>query len=189
MARMKGNEGYLDSQDEDKDTESQSESVSIQFPIAILAPMFQRSFRFSSRWDRKTVDCDRPAHNLHIAMPALINREAMALMGNAVEAQGMTEHQNTWGGTHDMLLGLWLWMYRIPLVSVRKVYFGGMIASLYKEKSRGDTWIRNIDPKKKYLRSHAQEFQHSIRQGVGRQQHCEVPRNPWDEGRGQGVWR
>ena len=146
VARMKGRKGYHDSQDEDRQSESQSESVSVDFPVALLAPLFQRSFRFSARWDRKAVNCDTPVHNLHIAMPALINREAMALMGNAVEACGMTEHQRIWGGTHDMLLGLWLWMYQIPQLSVRKVYFGGMVTALYKEEGRGDMWIRNINP-------------------------------------------
>lgn len=141
VARMKGRPGYIESSSSDR--QRQCDNVALDYPLAILAPLFQRSFRFSQRWDRKVHKCEEAAHNLHIAMPALINREAMALMGNAVEANGMTEHQRIWGGTHDMLLALWLWMYRVPQISVRNVYFGSSVATLYKED--GDHWIRNIN--------------------------------------------
>ena len=107
--------------------------VCVDYPVAILAPLTLRSFLFSKRWDERTYDCTGPKMNLHIAMPAIINREAMALMGSAVDANGMTELQAIWGGTHDMLLATWLYMYKIPLFSMRDVYYGTIIETFSKE--------------------------------------------------------
>jgi hypothetical protein len=84
--------------------------------------------------------------NLHIAMPALMNREAMALMRSGVDANGMTAMQAVWGGTHDMLLATWLWMYRIPLYSVKDVYSGFPLESL-KPLQTGE-WARAVDTEK-----------------------------------------
>lgn len=107
--------------------------ICVDYPVAILAPLTMRSFLFSKRWDQHTYDCTGPKMNLHIAMPALINKEAMALMRSAVDANGMTELQAIWGGTHDMLLATWLYMYKIPLYSMRNVYHGTLIETMSKE--------------------------------------------------------
>ena len=104
----------------------------LDFPAAILAPISERSFLFSRRWDRKKYHCLDKRLKLYLAMPAIINKEAMALMRAAVDANGITEMQSIWGGTHDMLLATLL-LYKIPLFSVRSVYYGGSMVPISKE--------------------------------------------------------
>jgi hypothetical protein len=43
-----------------------------------------------------------------------IYREALSYMYNSIERDGLTGLQSVWGGTHDALLGLLVWMYGIP---------------------------------------------------------------------------
>lgn len=41
-------------------------------------------------------------------------REALSFMYNSIERDGLTGLQSVWGGSHDALLGLLVWMYSIP---------------------------------------------------------------------------
>ena len=65
--------------------------------------------------------------------PGLRIVSRLALMRAAVDANGITEMQSIWGGTHDMLLATLLFMYKIPLFSVRSVYYGGSMVPISKE--------------------------------------------------------
>jgi hypothetical protein len=44
----------------------------------------------------------------------------MQRLGNGIDANALTGLQGAWGGTHDALLGLLLWMYRIPTHSLNR---------------------------------------------------------------------
>lgn len=114
----------------------------VDFPAAVLAPITARSFLFSKHWDRQKYNCVHKSMKLYLSMPAMINREAMALMRVAVEAGGITELQSVWGGTHDMLLAMWLYMYKIPLFSARSVYYGTAIETLSKKDMKWATFDR-----------------------------------------------
>ncbi len=46
------------------------------------------------------------------------NRAAMVLMNNGIQENALTELQSTWGGTHDALLGMLLWVYAVPTFSL-----------------------------------------------------------------------
>lgn len=50
-------------------------------------------------------------------------RAAMQRLGNGIDANALTGLQGAWGGTHDALLGLLLWMYRIPTFSLNRYAF------------------------------------------------------------------
>lgn len=41
-------------------------------------------------------------------------------MSNAVQSNALTELQSIWGGTHDALLGVLLWMYNMPTYSLNR---------------------------------------------------------------------
>ena len=83
-----------------------------------------RGFKFSKFWDPKQIDCKIDGvHQFAIAMPAILNRKALDMLFPAVEANGMTELQAIWGGTHDAILGLLLWMYRIDTYTLSHMYY------------------------------------------------------------------
>ena len=44
----------------------------------------------------------------------------MAHMSNAIDANGLTELQAEWGGTHDALLGMLFWIYYVPTFSLNR---------------------------------------------------------------------
>lgn len=47
-------------------------------------------------------------------------REALSYMYNSIELNGLTGLQSVWGGSHDALLGLLVWMYSIPTYSFER---------------------------------------------------------------------
>jgi len=44
----------------------------------------------------------------------------MQRMRNGIDANGLTSLQLEWGGTHDALLGMFLWLYVIPTYSLNR---------------------------------------------------------------------
>jgi hypothetical protein len=44
----------------------------------------------------------------------------MQRLHNGIDANALTGLQGAWGGTHDALLGLLLWMYRVPSYSLNR---------------------------------------------------------------------
>jgi hypothetical protein len=82
-----------------------------------------RGFGFSNYWFEKKVDCKvEGVHSYAIAMPGIINRKALELMAPAIDANGMTELHSIWGGSHDAILGLLFWLYRIDTYSLANIY-------------------------------------------------------------------
>lgn len=57
-------------------------------------------------------------HVPFITLP--VYRAAMQHMQNGIVANGLTTLQQEWGGTHDALLGMFLWIYDIPTYSLNK---------------------------------------------------------------------
>jgi hypothetical protein len=47
-------------------------------------------------------------------------RATMQRLSNGIDANALTGLQSAWGGTHDALLGLLLWMYRVPTYSLNR---------------------------------------------------------------------
>lgn len=58
------------------------------------------------------------------AQPVFMNRRALAMMDNALQANGLTRYQALYGGTHDIILGLLLWVYQVPVYSYSASYYG-----------------------------------------------------------------
>jgi hypothetical protein len=44
----------------------------------------------------------------------------MKRLRNAIDANALTNLQRSWGGTHDALLGMLLWMYQMPTYSFNR---------------------------------------------------------------------
>lgn len=44
----------------------------------------------------------------------------MQRMSNGIDANALTGLHAAWGGTHDALLGVLLWMYQIPTYSISR---------------------------------------------------------------------
>jgi len=95
-------------------------------PMAMIQSELARGFEFSKKWNRTTYNCKvGGVHDLYLSMPAILNVAAMDTLQAAVDANAVTEAQERWGGTHDMLVGLILWMHSIPIFSMASSYFGG----------------------------------------------------------------
>ncbi len=100
--------------------------ISSTLPLAIISSEVPRGFEFSKKWDRKRFNCKIAGiHDLYLSMPVMLNIAAMKLLRAAIDANSVTIAQNKWGGTHDMLVGLLLWMHSIPTFSIARTYFGG----------------------------------------------------------------
>lgn len=54
------------------------------------------------------------------AQPAFFNRKTMTKLSLAVHSNAMTGLHKYWGGSHDSLLGMLLWMHGIPTYSILK---------------------------------------------------------------------
>ena len=50
----------------------------------------------------------------------------MVFMNNGIQESALTELQSIWGGTHDALLGMLLWVYAIPTFSLFR-YEDGLV--------------------------------------------------------------
>lgn len=104
---------------------------------ALISSQAYRSFQFSSRWRVRAkaeaaggYNCKVPsAHNFPVAMPAFMNRATMQALRSALDSNGLTRLQETWGGSGDALLGMLLWMYEIPVLSFARAYVEAAMAA------------------------------------------------------------
>jgi hypothetical protein len=60
-------------------------------------------------------------HSFGPLQPALLNRAATEQLRAGIAQNSLTGLQAVWGGTHDYLLGLLLWMHDMPLLSFEQV--------------------------------------------------------------------
>ena len=117
-------------------------------PVALLDAEKSPSFKFSKRWV-DVASCNvGGVHNIYLAMPAILNDATVSLMQTALDANAMTTAQLKWGGSHDMLLGMLLWMYSVNTYSISRSYFGGRIyaetAAIYNFSPRRDILIHAV---------------------------------------------
>lgn len=101
---------------------------------ALVSSQAYRSFQFSSRWRTRgglgAFNCKVPsAHNFPVAMPAFLPRATVETLRSALDSNGLTRLQETWGGSGDALLGMLLWMYEIPVLSFARAYTEAAIAA------------------------------------------------------------
>lgn len=55
------------------------------------------------------------------AQPAIINRQAMKIMQPAIEFTMLSKLQKLWGSSHDVILGMLLWMHDLPAIPLHSV--------------------------------------------------------------------
>ena len=93
--------------------------------FSLVSSRAYRSFQFSSRWRTPGLgyNCKVPsAHNFPVAMPAFLTRATVETLRSALDSNGLTRLQETWGGSGDALLGMLLWIYEIPVLSFARAY-------------------------------------------------------------------
>ena len=110
-----------------------------QKPLVFQSSSLKNGFYFSKVWQKagkhewfpnhsfnstsnktELLFCAMPGiHTIAPAQPAIINRAAMSRMRASVDANGLTDLQKTWGGTHDYILGLLFWLHGLPLYAFK----------------------------------------------------------------------
>lgn len=72
---------------------------------------------------------DQPVSPLCPMTCLMTHRVATLEMQSAIDAHALTQEQLEWGGSHDVILGLILWLYDIPVVSMHssKSFYGSKI--------------------------------------------------------------
>lgn len=70
-------------------------------------------------------------NTFYYAQPIILNRHALASLQSGIQQHAMTSLQRIWGGSHDSVLGMLLWIYQIPLYSFGWAYSGGMFTVEY----------------------------------------------------------
>jgi len=65
---------------------------------------------------------DPQVHAFSYAQPAILSRDTVRFMQSALHANGLTELQALWGGTHDALLGLLLFAFDVNVFSFKHSY-------------------------------------------------------------------
>jgi hypothetical protein len=104
----------------DSSTANQKTFGGIDKPLAVIHGEQLRTLSFSAR-ARKCYD--KAAYAFTIAQPAIINKAAMdAMRDSVINFNSLTQLQLAWGGTHDILLGLLLWMHQIPTATFAKSF-------------------------------------------------------------------
>lgn len=101
-------------------------------PVVLVSDSLNTGFRFSQApalknngnacCNRRT-PCKTPIFEFGFAQPAFINRDALVLMGRAVERNGLTNLHALYGGSHDILLGLLVWMHQITVYSFKATFW------------------------------------------------------------------
>ena len=91
-------------------------------PVALVSSN-GRYRGFSKNRQISGFDCSVPGvYDFPAAQPAFVNSAAMRVLRSALDANGLTELQKIWGGSHDVNLGMLFWLYRIPLLSFFDAY-------------------------------------------------------------------
>ena len=104
-------------------------------PIALVSVTTNEGFRFSHIAALKSNNnacCSdsnlfcrlKTTFEFGFAQPAFLNRNALMSMSHAVGSNALTRLQNVYGGSHDIILGLLIWMHQIKTFSFDKVYYG-----------------------------------------------------------------
>lgn len=82
------------------------------------------------------------------AQPAFLNRLALRRLQPMVDANGFTSLQSIWGGSHDSVLGMALWMHEIRLLSLATAYCGTVLTVEYLQQQRSTSkqikWRDNL---------------------------------------------
>eukprot|EP01039_Chlorochromonas_danica_P010973 gene10971-12204_t len=60
----------------------------------------------------------------------MTTRAVVKKLSNAIHHNAMTNLQGWWGGSHDVILGMLLWMYQIPSFALGSAYYGTPIKIL-----------------------------------------------------------
>ena len=95
--------------------------------VALLYSMDEPGLQFSTRWSPSSHNCNISGmHTFPYAMPCVINRKAVDTIKPAIDANGVTNLQKVWGGTHDALLGMLLWIYQINTYNLRSAFYDGV---------------------------------------------------------------
>jgi hypothetical protein len=82
-----------------------------------------RGFSYAKR--RHHHNCsDINKHGFYFAQPAILSRRAVEDMKGALERRAMTLLQKYWGGSHDAILGMIIYLHHIPVISLADVYVG-----------------------------------------------------------------
>eukprot|EP01032_Pedospumella_encystans_P017483 gene17483-19920_t len=123
-------------------TNTSTLSASNDNGMALVGSNRYRSFDFSRKSPPHSCR-ESIAYEFPFAQPAIINRAAMQRMHNGIEANGLTSLQLEWGGTHDALLGMFLWIYDIPTYSLNSSYVGGAFLMDRGKIMRGRGQFRN----------------------------------------------
>ena len=55
------------------------------------------------------------------AQPAIINRQAMNIMKRSIEYLMLSRLQSLWGNSHDVVLGMLLWLHDLPAIPLHSV--------------------------------------------------------------------
>jgi hypothetical protein len=64
----------------------------------------------------------------YYAQPALLNNAALNILKKAIDNDGMIQLHQIWGGSHDSILGLLLWIYpQIKVYSFGRYYMGHVL--------------------------------------------------------------
>lgn len=77
-------------------------------------------------WARKVVhNCSNPdTHGFYFAQPAVLTRAAVERMGPSLQRRGMDRLQRYWGGSHDAILGMFIYLHGLPVWSLAESYNG-----------------------------------------------------------------
>lgn len=102
-------------------------------PLALVPAKKYYSFTFSQakidvNGTLRRHNCSgEEAYSYAFAQPVIMNRLAVQQLESALVGNGFLEQQKLWGGSHDAILGMILWMYQIPTYSFSSAYHGADI--------------------------------------------------------------
>jgi len=85
--------------------------------MAIISSNTSNEFAFSQRWQgKKNLDCSMLSN--YFAQPVFIPRETLeSTLLSAIDANGLVQLQQSWGGSADVILGLLFYIYETTLYS------------------------------------------------------------------------
>ena len=91
--------------------------------FAIVSAIENPSFEFSKRWQQLYPDCHfNGSDGFPLAQPIIMTRQTVLELQSGINANGMTLLQEIWGGSHDAMLGIMLWLYNIPTYTMYNFY-------------------------------------------------------------------
>jgi len=99
-------------------------------PPSDTAFLVNRNVRGFGYARRKVVghNCSNPdVHGFYFAQPAVLTRAAVERMGPSLQRRGMDRLQRYWGGSHDAILGMFIYLHRLPVWSLAESYNGNAL--------------------------------------------------------------